>query len=66
MSARSIAGASLPAAFLTVALSSIRLMPMVAALIPEIRTEKTPTWLLLLLSHFIAITAYVFTMGADP
>jgi predicted branched-subunit amino acid permease len=45
-----------------VALSSIRLMPMVAALIPEIRTAKTPTWLLLLLSHFIAITAYVFTM----
>ena len=57
-----LAGASLPAAFLTVALSSIRLMPMVAALIPEIRTPKTPTWLLLLLSHFIAITAYVFTM----
>lgn len=57
-----LAGASLPAAFITVALSSIRLMPMVAALIPEIRTEKTPTWLLLILSHFIAITAYVFTM----
>ena len=57
-----LAGVSLPAAFITVALSSIRLMPMVAALIPEIRTEKTPTWLLLLLSHFIAITAYVFTM----
>lgn len=57
-----LAGASLPAAFLTVTLSSIRLMPMVAALIPEIRTSRTPTWLLLLLSHFIAITAYVFTM----
>ncbi|MDF1609974.1 AzlC family ABC transporter permease [Hoeflea sp. YIM 152468] len=57
-----LAGASLPAAFLTVSLSSIRLMPMVAALIPEIRTSRTPTWLLLLLSHFIAITAYVFTM----
>jgi predicted branched-subunit amino acid permease len=57
-----LAGASLPAAFLTVTLSSIRLMPMVAALIPEIRHSKTPTWLLLLLSHFIAVTAYVFTM----
>lgn len=57
-----LAGASLPAAFITVALSSIRLMPMVAALIPEIRTRTTPTWLLLFLSHFIAITAYVFTM----
>ena len=57
-----IAGASLPAAFLTVTLSSIRLMPMVAALIPEIRSAKTPTWLLLLLSHFVAVTAWVFTM----
>ena len=57
-----LAGASLPAAFITVSLSSIRLMPMVAALIPEIRTGKTPTWLLLFLSHFVAITAYVFTM----
>lgn len=57
-----LAGASLPAAFITVSLSSIRMMPMVASLIPEIRTEKTPTWLLLFLSHFVAITAYVFTM----
>jgi predicted branched-subunit amino acid permease len=57
-----LAGASLPAAFITVTLSSIRMMPMVASLVPEIRTEKTPTWLLLLLSHFVAITAYVFTM----
>ncbi|WP_420409251.1 AzlC family ABC transporter permease [Hoeflea sp.] len=57
-----LAGASLPAAFVTVTLSSIRMMPMVASLVPEIRTAKTPTWLLLLLSHFVAITAYVFTM----
>ncbi|WP_422369933.1 AzlC family ABC transporter permease [Hoeflea sp.] len=57
-----LAGASLPAAFITVTLSSIRMMPMVASLVPEIRTAKTPTWLLLLLSHFVAITAYVFTM----
>ncbi len=56
------AGMSLPAAFLTVALSSIRLMPMVAALIPELRGARTPTWHLLLLSHFIAITAWVFAM----
>jgi predicted branched-subunit amino acid permease len=55
-------GAHLFAAFLAVSLSSIRLMPMVAALVPEIRTPKTPTWLLLLLSHFIAITAWVFMM----
>ncbi|PWW03662.1 putative branched-subunit amino acid permease [Hoeflea marina] len=57
-----IAGASLPAAFITVTLSSIRLMPMVASLIPEIRSHRTPTWLLLLLAHFVAVTAWVFTM----
>lgn len=57
-----VSGANLVAVFLAVTLSSIRLMPMVAALIPEIKTDKTPTWLLLLLSHFIAITAWVFTL----
>lgn len=62
-------GASLLAIFIAVSLSSIRMMPMVASLVPEIRTERTPTWLLLFLSHFVAITAWVFTMqhiGAVP
>lgn len=57
-----LSGANLLTAFIAVTLSSIRLMPMVAALVPEIRTEKTPTWLLLFLSHFVAITAWVFAM----
>ncbi|OJF89987.1 AzlC family ABC transporter permease [Pararhizobium antarcticum] len=57
-----MSGANLLTAFIAVTLSSIRLMPMVAALIPEIRTSRTPTWLLLLLSHFVAITAWVFAM----
>ena len=57
-----LSNASLPTVFLTVTLSSIRLMPMVAALIPEIRTRKTPLWVLLLASHFIAVTAWVFAM----
>jgi hypothetical protein len=57
-----LGGANLLTAFIAVTLSSIRLMPMVAALVPEIRTEKTPTWLLLFLSHFVAITAWVFAM----
>jgi hypothetical protein len=35
---------------------------MVAALVPEIRTRSTPTWLLLAVSHFVAVTAWVFTM----
>ena len=61
-----LSGANLVAAFIAVTLSSIRLMPMVAALVPEIRTEKTPTWLLLLLSHFVAITAWVYAMERVP
>lgn len=57
-----LGGASLTTTFLAVTLSSVRLMPMVAALVPELRGPRTPTWLLLLLSHFIAITAWVFAM----
>lgn len=56
-------GANLFACFLAVSLSSIRMMPMVASLVPEMRERKTPTWLLLLLSHFVAITAWVYAMG---
>lgn len=56
-------GANLFACFLAVSLSSIRMMPMVASLIPEMRGRKTPTWLLLFLSHFVAITAWVYAMG---
>ncbi len=57
-----LAGTSLPTAALAVTLSSMRLMPMVAALIPEIRTRDTPTWILLAVSHFVAVTSWVFTM----
>ena len=54
-------GANLFAAFLAVSLSSIRMMPMVASLVPELRTARTPVWVLLFLSHFVAITAWVYT-----
>jgi sulfite exporter TauE/SafE len=57
-----LSGANMLTAFIAVTLSSVRMMPMVAALIPEIRSQRTPTWLLLLLSHFVAITAWVFAM----
>lgn len=55
-------GAHIAAIFLAVTLSSIRMMPMVASLVPEMRAERTPTWLLLFLSHFVAITAWVFAV----
>lgn len=55
-------GASLPAAAFAVALSSIRLMPMVVALVPEMRAERTRKWVLYGLSHFVAVTSWVLAM----
>ncbi|TCD13223.1 AzlC family ABC transporter permease [Oricola cellulosilytica] len=55
-------GATLVPAFLAVTLSSARLMPMVTTLVPEIRSEKTRTLTLLVLSHFVAVTSWVMTM----
>src|SRR5690606_3848131 len=39
-----LAGASLPAAMFAVTLSSVRLMPMVVAIVPELRGSRTPRW----------------------
>ncbi|MDZ7823779.1 MAG: AzlC family ABC transporter permease [Ahrensia sp.] len=55
-------GATLFAAFIAVTLSSARMMPMAIALIPEMRTKDTRTWVLLILSHFVAITAWVIAL----
>ncbi|MEL6922210.1 MAG: AzlC family ABC transporter permease [Pseudomonadota bacterium] len=62
-------GLGLFATFITVTLSAARLMPMVGALVPEMRGAKTKTRTLLFLSHFVAITAWVVSMerfGAVP
>jgi predicted branched-subunit amino acid permease len=55
-------GYSLFGAAIAVGLSSIRLMPMVAAFVPELRGPKTRKITLILLSHFIAVTAWVIGM----
>lgn len=57
------AGATLVTAFAAVALSSARLLPMVVAIVPEMRTPRTRTGVLLFLSHFVAITAFVVAMA---
>ncbi|WAJ30864.1 AzlC family ABC transporter permease [Antarcticirhabdus aurantiaca] len=56
------AGTSLAAAAFAVALSSLRLTPMVVALAPELKGPRTRRLTLYLLSHFVAITAWVFAM----
>jgi predicted branched-subunit amino acid permease len=55
-------GATLLAAFIAVTLSSARLMPMVIAIVPEMRSKSTSVWRLLFLSHFVAVTAWVISM----
>ena len=42
-----------------VSLSSVRLLPMVVAVLPLIRAPKTRAWQLVLSSHFIAVSVWV-------
>lgn len=53
------AGMTILPTFIAVTLSSVRLMPMVTSLVPELRAEKTRTVTLLFLSHFVAVTSWV-------
>lgn len=61
-----MSGASLGAAAFAVALSSVRLMPMVMSLVPELRGSRTPRWVLYALSHFVAVTSWVLSMQQLP
>jgi predicted branched-subunit amino acid permease len=59
-------GATLFGAAFAVALSAVRLMPMVVALVPEMRTPRTRTWVLYVLSHFVAVTSWVMAFQRFP
>ncbi|MEP3277096.1 MAG: AzlC family ABC transporter permease [Stappiaceae bacterium] len=60
-------GASLLTTTIAVGLSAVRLLPMTIALIPVLRQPgKTKQWQLLLVSHFVAVTAWVFAMQKLP
>ncbi|MEP3047583.1 MAG: AzlC family ABC transporter permease [Roseibium sp.] len=61
------AGMGLIPAGIAVALASVRLMPMTMALMPLIKVPgKTKNWHLLLASHFVAVTAWVYAMKNLP
>ncbi|WP_244630919.1 AzlC family ABC transporter permease [Aureimonas sp. ME7] len=60
------AGLSLAATALAVGLSSLRLMPMVIALMPDLRGPGSRKATLLFLSHFIAVTAWVVALAKLP
>jgi predicted branched-subunit amino acid permease len=49
-----------------VTLSSVRLLPMVVAVLPLVKTERTRPWQLLVPSHFIAVSVWVETMRVAP
>ena len=55
-------GTSLPAAAFAVALTSVRLTPMVVSIVPELRARKTRPLVLYFLSHFVAVTSWVLAM----
>lgn len=65
-------GAAMPLIALAVSLSSVRFIPMCMTLLPLLRRPAregrrgTPTWLMLLLSHYIAVTAWVEGMRRLP
>ena len=59
-------GAGLLAAAIAVTLSAVRLLPMTVALMPILRGPATPRLTLMLLSHFIAVTAWVEGMARLP
>lgn len=72
------AGAALPAIAIAVSLSSIRFVPMCMSLLPLMRMPPrpatatqsaragTPTWLMMFLAHYVAVTAWVEGMRRLP
>lgn len=60
------AGVALPAIAVAVSLSSIRFVPMCMSILPILRQPNTPTWLMLVLSHYVAVTAWVEGMRRLP
>ena len=55
-----VAGAGMLTIALAVSLSSMRFMPMVMAFAPHLRASNARPWQLLLASHFLAITSWVY------
>jgi hypothetical protein len=61
-----LGSASLIEVALAVALSSVRFMPMVVAVLPMLKDEKTRVWHLLIPAHFTAISVWVEAMRLLP
>jgi predicted branched-subunit amino acid permease len=59
-------GTALIETAVAVSLSSVRLFPIVVALIPVVRSEKTRLWQLFIPVHFMAISVWIECMRAAP
>jgi len=57
---------TLAEAALAVGLASVRLLPMVVALLPLVRRENTRAWQLVVPVHFIAVSVWVEAMRLAP
>ena len=55
-----LGGGSLLATAIAVTLTAIRFAPMTASWAPYFRRDLTPPWQVLLLSHFVVVTSWVF------
>jgi predicted branched-subunit amino acid permease len=60
------AGSGVLTTAFAVALSSVRLTPMVVAIVPELKARRTRTVTLYILSHFVAVTSWVLAMEKLP
>ena len=59
-------GASLAVILLGVALTNARLLPMAIVLMPMLRAPGTPRWRYYLAAHFVAVTAWTFSLQRFP
>ncbi len=59
-------GSALIEGALAVGLSSVRLLPMVVALLPLVKRESTRAWQLLVPVHFMAVSVWVEAMRLAP
>jgi predicted branched-subunit amino acid permease len=59
-------GASAIEGAIAVSLTGLRLLPMVAGLLPSLRTPKTPFWQMLLPAHFTAASTWVEALRLTP
>jgi predicted branched-subunit amino acid permease len=59
-------GTALIEGALAVGLSSVRLLPMVVALLPLVKAERTRPWQLLVPVHFMAVSVWVEAMRLAP